>query len=243
MRHSSSEYFGCPELVVEELELHHLAGEVLDRADLVEQLPEALLDEPLRTSPAGVRSDSGSGAPRGSGRSACARRARSRGSTNQRTDSMKNRSLAEERRGREGRAHRRSRIPRSVQTVKRAAGRARPPPGRRDPGQGRRETGRLLDLDLGALLLEGGLDLLGLVAWSTPSLTALGAASTRSLASLRPRPVSSRTTLMTGILFGPISVRVGGELGLLLGRGGASAQRHRRQAAAATATGAAAVTP
>src|SRR5207342_2293414 len=36
-----------PELVVQELELHHLAGEVLDRADLVEQVPEALLDEPL----------------------------------------------------------------------------------------------------------------------------------------------------------------------------------------------------
>ena len=36
-----------PELVVQELELHHLAGEVLDRADLVEQIPEALLDEPL----------------------------------------------------------------------------------------------------------------------------------------------------------------------------------------------------
>ena len=37
---------GCPELVVEELELHHLAGEVLDRADLVEQFPQPLLDEP-----------------------------------------------------------------------------------------------------------------------------------------------------------------------------------------------------
>ena len=35
------------ELVVEELELHDLAGEVLDRADLVEELPEALFDEPL----------------------------------------------------------------------------------------------------------------------------------------------------------------------------------------------------
>ena len=34
------------ELVVEELELHHLAGEVLDRADLVEQLAKPLLDEP-----------------------------------------------------------------------------------------------------------------------------------------------------------------------------------------------------
>ena len=41
----------------------------------------------------------------------------------------------------------------------------------------------------------------------TPSLTGFGDASTRSLASLRPRPVSSRTTLMTGILFGPISTR------------------------------------
>ena len=37
---------GLAELVVEELELHDLAGEVLDRADLVEQLAQALLDEP-----------------------------------------------------------------------------------------------------------------------------------------------------------------------------------------------------
>ena len=37
---------GRPELVVEELELHHLAGEVLDRADLVEQLAQALVHEP-----------------------------------------------------------------------------------------------------------------------------------------------------------------------------------------------------
>ena len=35
-----------PELVVEELELHDLAGEVLDRADLVEQLAQSLVDEP-----------------------------------------------------------------------------------------------------------------------------------------------------------------------------------------------------
>ena len=35
-----------PELVVQELELHDLAGEVLDRADLVEQLAQALVDEP-----------------------------------------------------------------------------------------------------------------------------------------------------------------------------------------------------
>ncbi len=37
---------GLPELVVEELELHDLAGEVLDRADLVEQLAQPLLHEP-----------------------------------------------------------------------------------------------------------------------------------------------------------------------------------------------------
>jgi hypothetical protein len=29
------------------MEFHHLAGEVLDRADLVEQLPEAFLHEPV----------------------------------------------------------------------------------------------------------------------------------------------------------------------------------------------------
>src|SRR4029079_10257937 len=37
----------------------------------------------------------------------------------------------------------------------------------------------------------------------TPALTSLGAPSTRSLASLRPSPVISRTTLMTPILFAP----------------------------------------
>src|SRR5271157_6283683 len=41
----------------------------------------------------------------------------------------------------------------------------------------------------------------------TPSLTVLGAPSTRSLASLRPRLVTSRTALMTLILFAPTSVR------------------------------------
>src|SRR5579864_4950283 len=37
----------------------------------------------------------------------------------------------------------------------------------------------------------------------TPSLTFFGAPSTRSLASLRPRPVSARTSLMTSIFFSP----------------------------------------
>src|SRR5258708_38124124 len=41
----------------------------------------------------------------------------------------------------------------------------------------------------------------------TPSLTALGAASTRSLASLRPRPVSARTSLITSIFFSPNEAR------------------------------------
>src|SRR6266542_2467955 len=42
----------------------------------------------------------------------------------------------------------------------------------------------------------------------TFSLTAFGAPSTRSLASLRPRPVSSRTTLMTWIFFSPAAERI-----------------------------------
>jgi hypothetical protein len=37
---------GVAELVVQELQLHHLGGEVPDRADLVEELPEPLFDEP-----------------------------------------------------------------------------------------------------------------------------------------------------------------------------------------------------
>src|SRR5262245_19997082 len=36
-------------------------------------------------------------------------------------------------------------------------------------------------------------------SFATPSFTFLGAPSTRSLASLRPRPVSARTSLMTSI--------------------------------------------
>src|SRR3989344_4359467 len=43
-------------------------------------------------------------------------------------------------------------------------------------------------------------------AFGTPSLITFGAASTMSLASFRPRPVISRTTLITPILFDPVSV-------------------------------------
>src|SRR5271157_817088 len=42
----------------------------------------------------------------------------------------------------------------------------------------------------------------------TPSLMGLGAPSTRSLASLRPRLVTSRTALMTLILLDPTAVRI-----------------------------------
>ena len=41
-----------------------------------------------------------------------------------------------------------------------------------------------------------------------PSLTGLGAPSTKSLASLRPRLVTSRTTLMVLILLEPTAVRI-----------------------------------
>src|SRR3970282_2094525 len=43
-------------------------------------------------------------------------------------------------------------------------------------------------------------------ALDTPSFTVLGAPSTRSLASFRPRLVTSRTTLMTLIFFAPVSL-------------------------------------
>src|SRR5690349_5111637 len=81
---------------------------------------------------------------------------------------MKHRSLAEVGRGQRGRAHRRSRIPRfsvlsnTPETWYWAAPRRTPP----KVALGcRRQAGRfaLLDVDLGTLLFEGGLDLLGLV--------------------------------------------------------------------------------
>src|SRR5208283_2751711 len=44
-------------------------------------------------------------------------------------------------------------------------------------------------------------------SFETPSLTVFGAPSTRSLASFRPRLVTSRTALITLILFAPTAVR------------------------------------
>ena len=44
------------------------------------------------------------------------------------------------------------------------------------------------------------------VALSAASFTTLGAPSTTSFASFKPKPVTSRTTLITFTLFGPTSV-------------------------------------
>src|SRR6185369_2307722 len=73
----------------------------------------------------------------------------------------------------------------------------------------------------------------------TPSLTALGAPSTRSLASFRPRPVSSRTTLMTWIFFSPAALRMTSNSVF----SSAAAAAPPPAAGAATATAAAADTP
>src|SRR4051794_14638637 len=69
-----------------------------------------------------------------------------------------------------------------------------------------------------------------------PTLTSLGAPSTRSFASLRPRPVTSRTTLITPILFAPPPLRTTVNS---VFSSAAAAGAALGAAAAATATGAA----
>ena len=84
----------------------------------------------------------------------------------------------------------------------------------------------LLHFDGRALLFQLGLDRVAASSFDTPAFTACGAPSTRSFASLRPRPVISRTTLMTWIFFAPASLSDDRELGLLFGgrsRGGTAA--------------------
>ena len=71
-----------------------------------------------------------------------------------------------------------------------------------------------------------------------PSRSTLGAASTASLASLRPREVRERTTLITAILLEPTEVSSTSKLVFSSSAGAAPAA-----GAAATATGAAADTP
>src|SRR5437868_10927392 len=75
----------------------------------------------------------------------------------------------------------------------------------------------------------------------TPCLTGLGAWSTRSFASFKPRPVISRTTLMTPILASPAAVKT--TWNSVCSASGAAAAAPPAAGAAATATGAAAVTP
>src|SRR5690348_9383057 len=72
-----------------------------------------------------------------------------------------------------------------------------------------------------------------------PSLTGLGAPSTKSLASLRPRPVIARTSLITLIFFSPAAAKM--MLNSVFSTAGAAAAAP--PPAAATATGAAADTP
>src|SRR5580698_8402162 len=74
------------------------------------------------------------------------------------------------------------------------------------------------------------------------SRTGLGAASTRSLASLRPRLVRARTSLMTWIFLSPAAVRMTSKSDFSSSPPPASPPA-AGAAAAATATGAAAVTP
>src|SRR5690242_3478670 len=74
----------------------------------------------------------------------------------------------------------------------------------------------------------------------TPSLTVLGAPSTRSLASFKPRLVTSRTTLMTATLFSPNASMT--TLNSVFSSTGAAAPA-AAAGPAATATGAAAETP
>src|SRR5207249_6903253 len=73
----------------------------------------------------------------------------------------------------------------------------------------------------------------------TPSLTGLGAASTRSLASLRPSWVNARTSLITLTFFSPIVARMTSNSVFSAATSAAGAP----PPAAATATGAAAETP
>src|SRR5437016_6112156 len=75
----------------------------------------------------------------------------------------------------------------------------------------------------------------------TPSLTGLGAASTRSLASLRPRLVIARTSLITLIFFSPIAARITSNS--VFSAAASAAGTAAPPASAATATGAAAETP
>ena len=73
-------------------------------------------------------------------------------------------------------------------------------------------------------------------AFSTFSLTGFGAPSTTSLASFKPKPVISRTTLITAILLAPALAKI-------TSNSVCSSAAAAPAPATATATGAAALTP
>src|SRR5689334_21238092 len=75
-----------------------------------------------------------------------------------------------------------------------------------------------------------------------PSLTGFGAPSTRSLASLRPRPVTARTTLIAWIFLSPAFVSTTSKE-VFSSAAAAPSPPASGAPAAATATGAAALTP
>src|SRR3954452_16962623 len=80
--------------------------------------------------------------------------------------------------------------------------------------------------------------------WVTPSLMVLGAPSTSAFASARPSPGTAlRTSLITAILFAPISVRITSNVVFSSAAGAAAPPGAPAPGPAATATGAAALTP
>ena len=107
------------------------------------------------------------------------------------------------RRGRDVAAPRTRRRDRAADRRARARRRDRP------SGEGRRAGERRSDYLILTVAPASSSSFLSFSASSLemPVLTALGAASTRSLASFRPRPVAARTTLMTLILLAPKASR------------------------------------
>src|SRR5215208_99430 len=78
----------------------------------------------------------------------------------------------------------------------------------------------------------------------TPSLIVFGAPSTSAFASASPRPGTAlRTSLITAILFAPISVRITSKVVFSSAAGAAAPPGAPAPGPAATATGAAALTP
>src|SRR6187200_937739 len=142
-------------------------------------------------------------------------------------DSMKHHSLTEVEEGKRGRAHRRSRIPRfrilsnAQKDARHFSGEGRSSGRRvyRQPAEvAGTETARLLDLDLGALLFERGLDLFGLVLGHA-FLDGLGRSVDQILGLLEAEAGQLTDDLDDRDLVRADLGQGRGELGLLLGSG------------------------